>query len=318
MTHVIVTGAGGFVGQALSAVLRERGHAVTALVRRGGGSPEAARTWVHSAPDFEGLSEAWPADLRADCLVHLAARVHVMQARAADPLSAFRAANVDGTLRVAQAAHRNGVRRFVYVSSIKALGESDRGAPLRETDPPRPEDAYGRSKFEAEQALLSYGAQTGLEIVVVRPPLVYGPGVRANFLSLMRAIANGFPLPVGAATAGRSLVYVGNLAHALQACVADPRAANGCFHVSDGEDLSVSELARGIGRHLGRPARLVPVPVPWLRALGKLAHRSGQVDRLVGSLRVDISHLREALDWQPRFTVSEGLADTANWYRSTH
>lgn len=318
MTHIIVTGAGGFVGRALSAALSARGHTVTGLVRRDPGPVEVARTWVHPAPDFEGVAGAWPQDLRADCLVHLAARVHVMRERAADPEAAFRATNVEGSLRVAEAAYRHGVRRLVYVSSIKALGETDGGTPLREADRPRPEDAYGRSKCEAELALRAFGARNGLDVVIVRPPLVYGPGVRANFLSLMRAIASGLPLPVEAVVARRSLVYVGNLAHALVVCATDPGAVNGCFHVSDGEDLSVPALARAIGHHLGQPARLIPVPVPWLRAIGKIAHRGPQVDRLVGSLRVDISHLRTALGWQPRFTMSEGLAVTANWYRSTH
>jgi len=318
MTHVIVTGASGFVGRALSAALSERGHVVTGLVRRDMGSGEIGRTWVHAAPDFEGLAGEWPADLKADCLVHLAARVHVMRESPADPVAAFRATNVEGSLRVAEAAYRHGVSRFVYVSSIKALGETDCGTPLREMDRPRPEDAYGQSKCQAEQALRAFGAQTGLDVVVVRPPLVYGPGVRANFLSLMRAIAHGFPLPVGAVAARRSLVYVGNLAHALATCATDPRAANDCFHVSDGEDLSVPGLARAIGHHLGRPARLVPVPVPWLRVIGKVSGRSSQVDRLVSSLCVDISHLRMALGWQPPFSMSEGLAATANWYRSTH
>jgi UDP-glucose 4-epimerase len=273
---------------------------------------------VHATPDFDGLAASWPAKLDADCVVHLAARVHVMRDSAADPLAAFRRTNVEGTLSVARAAHSHGVKRFVFVSSIKALAESDGGAALRESDPPRPEDAYGRSKGEAEAALREFGARTGLEIVVVRPPLVYGPGVRANFLRLMDAVAKGIPLPLGAIGERRSLIYVDNLADALVACATDARAANDCFHVADGDDLSVAELACAIGRHLQRRARLIPVPAAWLRAGGRARGRSDQVSRLIGALRVDSAHLRAVLDWTPPYTADEGLAATAHWYRTTH
>lgn len=318
MTQVLVTGANGFVGRALSSALLGAGYAVTGLVRHVDGCVDGVRCWVRDTPDFGGLDAAWPEALRPDCVVHLAARVHVMRDSAADPLAAFRATNVEGTLRVAQAAHAHGAKRFVYVSSIKALAERDSGIALTERDTPRPEDAYGRSKREAETALREFGAKRGLEIVIVRPPLVYGPEVRANFLQLMRAIARGVPLPLGAIEARRSLIYVGNLADALVACVRDPRAANECFHVTDGNDLTVTELARAIGRHLGRRARLVPVPVAWLRAAGRLLGREDQVSRLVGSLRVDTSHLRAALGWHPPYSTDEGLAASANWYRASH
>lgn len=318
MSRVIVSGANGFVGRALCGALIDAGREVTALVRHADGCADGVQVWVHDKTDFAGLADAWPSSLRADCIVHLAARVHVMRDTAADPLAAFRATNVEGTLRVAHAAHRNGVRRMVFVSSVKALAETDRGVPLRESDAPQPEDAYGRSKCEAEQALRQFGEQAGLEIVIVRPPLVYGPGVRANFLHLMQAIARGIPLPLGAIEARRSLVYVDNLAHALVLCVSDPRAAFGCFHVADGDDLTVAELARAIGEHVGRPARLVAVPAAWLRAAGRLAGRSAQVDRLVGSLRLDTTRMRTELGWQPPYSIDDGLASTASWYRSTH
>jgi nucleoside-diphosphate-sugar epimerase len=318
MSHVLVSGANGFVGRALCRALIDGGHAVTGLVRHAGGSIAGTKEWVHAGHDFTRLGDAWPQGLKADCVVHLAARVHVMRDTAADPLAAFRATNVDGALRVAEAVRRNGGQRMVFVSSIKAVAETDPGRPLREDDPAQPEDAYGRSKLEAEQALARFGAETGLDIVVVRPPLVYGPGVRANFLRLMSAIAKGMPLPLGAIRARRSLLYVDNLAHALSCCVTDSRAAHGCFHVADGDDPTVTELAQALGQHLHKPARLVPVPADWLRTAGRLTHRLPQVERLIGDLRVDTSHIRATLDWQPPYSTDEGLAATARWYRSTH
>jgi UDP-glucose 4-epimerase len=241
-----------------------------------------------------------------------------MHETSADPLAAYRGTNVDGALRVAAAARRMGARRFVFVSSIKAVGEAGAGRPIKETDAAEPADPYGISKLEAERALLDYGRESGLEIVIVRPPLVYGPGVRANFLQLMSAIAKGVPLPLGAITARRSLVFVDNLADALVHCTTDPRAAGQIFHVTDGRDLSVAELARALARQLHVPARLIPVPVGMLRLAGRVTGRSAQIDRLIGELRLDSSHLCECLGWYPPHTVEHGLLETAAWYRSTH
>ncbi|MDH6148862.1 MULTISPECIES: UDP-glucose 4-epimerase family protein [Paraburkholderia] len=318
MSRVLVTGASGFVGRSLCRALTAEGHAVTALVRQPGCCTVGVREWVHDSENFKDVSAAWPQDLRPDCVVHLAARVHVMRDSAADPDAAFRQMNVGGTMRVAGAAQRHGARRFVFVSSVKAQAEIDPGRPLREDDPPCPQDAYGRSKAEAEQSLTRYGAETGIEIVVVRPPLVYGAEVRANFLRLMDAIAKGVPLPLGVIAARRSMVYVENLADALKHCVTDPRAAGGCFNVADDTSLTVAELARTLGRHLGKPARLVPVPASWLHAAGRLTGRQAQVERLIGSLRQDTSHIRDELGWQPPYSTDDGLAATARWYRSTH
>jgi nucleoside-diphosphate-sugar epimerase len=318
MSHVLVTGANGFVGRALCRVLRDAGHTVTGLVRRTGQLESGMNEWVDTSMDFAGIDATWPAALQADCVVHLAARVHVMREEAADPDAAFRAPNVDGALRVAQAALRHGVRRFVFVSSIKALAECDMGRPLREDDPPTPQDAYGRSKLAAEQALLRYGQETGLDFVIVRPPLVYGPQVRANFLRLIEAVSKGVPLPLASVTARRSLVYVENLADVLMRCATDPRARHQCFHVADADALTVAELARSLGRHLDKPAQLLPIPTGWLHFAGRLAGRSAQVDRLVGALQLDTSRVRSVLEWQPPYSVDEGLAATARWYRSTH
>ena len=318
MSQILVTGANGFVGRVLCRALADGGHAVTGLVRQAGGCLSDVHEWVNAGTDFEALETTWPAGLRPESVVHLAARVHVLNDDAADPDAAFHATNVDGTLRVASAALRNGARRFVFVSSIKAVAEVDSGRALREDDAPAPQDAYGRSKYAAEQALIRFGEDTGLDIVIVRPPLVYGPEVRANFLRLMDAVWKGIPLPLGSVRAKRSLVYVDNLADALARCATDPRAAQQCFHVTDGDDPTVAGLARTLGRHLQRPARLVPVPTSWLRMAGRLTHRSPQIERLVGSLQVDSGRIRSVLGWHPQYSFEDGLAATARWYRSTH
>ncbi|MFX1802675.1 NAD-dependent epimerase/dehydratase family protein [Paraburkholderia sp. A1RO-5] len=318
MSSVLVTGANGFVGRATCRAMAVSGHDVTALVRRSGTSAGAEREWCHPGADFAGLVEAWPRDLVVDCVVHLAARVHVMSDTAVDPIAAFRFTNVEGALRVARAARERGARRMVFVSSVKAATEFDGGVPLTETMHAAPVDAYGCSKLQAEEALWRYGALSGLEIVIVRPPLVYGPEVGANFLQMMNALWRRLPLPLGAVEARRSLVYVENLADALMHCAIDPRAANACFYVRDDQDPSVAELLRALGRHLGCPARLLPVPVSLLRAAGALTGRAAQMDRLTQSLRVDDSRIRETLGWTGPYTLDEGLAATARWYHSTH
>jgi nucleoside-diphosphate-sugar epimerase len=315
---VVVTGANGFVGQALSRAFLQRGESVVGMVRSPQGASGSVREWVFNRQDFCGIDEAWHESIRCDSVVHLAARVHLLRDAAVDPLAAYRSTNVAGSLRVAAAAHRAGARRFVFVSSIKAAAESSAGRPITEADEPSPTDPYGISKLEAERALLQFGRESGLEIVIVRPPLVYGPGVRANFLQLMRAIANGVPLPIGAIGARRSLVFVDNLADALVHCTTDPRAAGQTFHVTDGRDLSVAELARALATQLHAPARLVRVPVGMLRLAGRLTGRSAQIDRLIGELRVDSSQICERLGWYPPHTVEHGLLATAAWYRSTH
>lgn len=250
--------------------------------------------------------------------MHLAARAHVMRDEAADPNAAFRATNVEGALRVAHAARHHGVQRFVFVSSVEALAESDAGRTLREDDSPAPQDPYGRSKLAAEQALWRYGEESGLDVVIVRPPLVYGPQVRANFLRLMDAIWKGLPLPLGLVSARRSVVYVENLADALMHCATDPRAAHQCFHVADAGAPTVAELARSLGRHLQKGARLLPVPPAWLRCAGRLTGRSAHIDRLVGALQLDTTRIHALLDWQLPYSTDEGLAETARWYRSRH
>lgn len=315
MSRVLVTGANGFVGRALSRALCDAGHTVMGLVRQGGQLPPGVSEWMEPSADFTAIEAQWPAGLAADCVVHLAARVHVMREVSQDSEAAFRSTNVDGTLRVAHAAWRHGVRRFVFVSSIKAVAEADSGHPLTEDDAPAPQDAYGRSKLAAEEALLRYGRESGLEVVIVRPPLVYGPEVRANFRRLMDGIWRGVPLPLGAVRGRRSLVYVENLADALIRCAIDPRAAGQRFHVADAGAPTIAELCFALGRHLGKPARLVPIPERMLRLAGRVTGRSAQIDRLVGALQVDTSRIRTVLDWHPPYSSDEGLAATARWYR---
>jgi nucleoside-diphosphate-sugar epimerase len=315
---VLVTGANGFVGQAVCRALLQQGESVTRLVRRPMEVSDLGQQWVHPQPDFVGLEQAWPASIRCEVVIHLAARVHVMRDSVPNPLDAYRETNVQGTLRVARAARAAGASRFVYVSSIKAVGERSTGrAPLGEFDVPAPEDPYGISKLEAEHALTAFGQESGMEIVIVRPPLIYGPGVRANYLSLMRAISRRIPLPLGAITARRSMVFIGNLASALTRCVADPRAAGEVFHVTDGRDLAVRDLVTKLGACLGAPARLVPVPAAWLRVLGRLTGRLPQIERLIDTFEVDSQHIQKTLGWHPPYEIEDGLKQTAAWFLAT-
>jgi UDP-glucose 4-epimerase len=268
--------------------------------------------------DFDDVQSVWPIDRPIDCVIHLAARVHVMSDSSADSLAAYRRTNVVGALRVARAASLAGARRFVFVSSVKALGEIDPGRPWCETDLATPADPYGQSKLEAENALFSLGREIGLDVVVIRPPLVYGPGVRANFLQLIRAIQRRLPLPLGAVDSRRSMIFVENLASALLLCATHPGAAGRLFHVSDGHDLSVADLAKALGRELKRPARLISVPPSMLRLAGRLCGRLAQVNRLIDPLRLDITRIGTELGWHPPHSAVDGLRATVEWYRAAH
>ena len=246
-------------------------------------------------------------------VVHLAARVHVMADDAVDPLREFRRVNRDWTEQLARAAALQGVRRFVYLSSIKVNG--DRSVrPFTEQDLPNPQDPYGISKWEAEQALARVSSQTGLEIVVIRSPLVYGPGVGGNVLQLLNIVRRRIPLPLASVQNRRSLVFRGNLVDALVRCVKDARATGQTYLVSDGEDLSTPELIGRLAKALGLPPRLWPVPLSVLRWSGRLAGKGPMIDRLLGSLQVDSSRIRRELDWRPPYSVDQGLAETAAWY----
>jgi UDP-glucose 4-epimerase len=244
-----------------------------------------------------------------DAVVHLAARVHVMHDTAADPLTLYQATNTDATLNLARQAARAGVKRFVFVSSIKVNGEGC-DEPYRETDAPAPEDAYAISKWEAEQGLWRIAQETRLEVVVLRPPLVYGPGVKANFRRLLDTVARGWPLPLGAIDNRRSLLYLGNFVDAIRVCVEHPAAAGQTFLIDDGQPVSTPELVRAVARAMGRPARLLPVPAGMLEFAGALLGKRAAVARLTGSLWVDSSLIRARLGWAPPYSRADGLAAT--------
>lgn len=308
---VLITGASGFVGRTLCHQAMRRGLGVHAAGRHAAQAPEGTRAFSTGSIDAE---TSWaPALAGAQTVVHLAARVHIMDDRSADPLAAFRQTNTAGTLHLARQAAAAGVRRFVFVSSVKVNGEGTAaGRPFTAADAPAPQDAYGISKMEAEQGLRQIAAGTGMEVVIVRPPLVYGPGVKANFAALMRWLQRGIPLPLGAVNDNRrSLVALDNLVDLLITCIDHPAAANQTFLVSDGEDLSTTGLLRRMGQAMGSPARLIPVP-PALLRLGAAALGKGDVaQRLLGSLQVDITHTRQTLGWAPPIGVDEGLRRAA-------
>ena len=317
MTRVLVTGASGFVGRALCAALGEAGHEVVASTR-GAVEPWVPGLEVRPIPDI-GPDTDWSGALAGiDAVAHLAARVHVMKERRAQPLAAYRHVNADGTRRLAEAAAANGVGRVVFLSTVKVNGETSGSASFRESDRPVPGDDYGLSKWEGEQALAEVAAHTGLETVVLRPPLVYGPGVKGNFLRLLELCRHAPPLPLGATSNRRSLIYLGNLVNAVTACLTRPEAAGQTYLVRDGEDVSTTELIRRVGAALGRPARLFPVPGALLRLAGHLTGKSDAVGRLLDSLAVDDGKIRTQLDWAPPFTMAQGLAETVSWFASRH
>ena len=306
--RVLVTGATGFVGRAFVAHAPARGLEVVAAIR-GPGAALPGRVRAVAVGDLAGPVD-WPAALEGvDAVVHLAARVHVMHDASADPAGDYRRVNVDATVALARAAEAAGVRRFVFASSVKALGEStpaDR--PFDDATPPHPEDPYGASKLEAERALHAIGAAGRIEAVVLRPPLMIGPGVRGNLRLLARAVGAGVPLPLGAIDNRRSLLSVGNFADALALALVHPGAVGGTFLIRDGEDLSTPALVRRIARAMGRRARLWPVPVGLLRAAGAVAGRADAVARLTESLRIDDAGWRAATGWTPPLDVDAGIA----------
>ncbi len=327
--RVLVTGANGFVGTSLSAALAQAGIAVRLAVRSGQAAAEIVR---RLPPVAEGSSRGaeiadaaavgelgagtnWNSALAGiDTVVHLAARSHVVREHLADPLPMYRSVNVEGTRWLAECAILAGVRRLVYVSSIKVNGEQTRERAYDEGDVPHPEDAYGVSKWEAEQALAEIAARGHIEVVVLRPPLLYGPGVKGNFLALTRAIARGVPLPIASVNNRRSLLYVGNLVEAIIQCMDHPAAAGKTYLLADGADISSPDLARRIGEAVGRPARLLPFPPALLKLAGAAVGRSAAISRLVGSLQVDSTKIRRELGWRPSAGIEHGLAQTAAWY----
>jgi nucleoside-diphosphate-sugar epimerase len=316
MSVVLVTGASGFVGRHVVAALRAAGHSVRCAVRataRGRALPaDIDRIEIPTI----GAATDWTRALDGvGAVVHLAARAHVLEERAADPLAAFLEVNTAGTLALARSAADAGVRRFLFLSSIKVNGESSGEGAFGADDVPAPVDPYGVSKWRAETGLADIARGSSLETTIVRPPLVYGPGVGANFLRLLRLVDRGLPLPVGGVRNARSLVSVWNLTDLLLRCLTSPHAANRTFMVSDGRDLSTAELVRMLAAALGKPARLVSVPPAALRLAARLTGQMAEYTRLCASLRVNMGATTSALDWSPPCTVEESLRRTVAWYR---
>ena len=311
--RVLVTGATGFVGRALVPMLTQAGHDVTITVRYGPSADHLKNVRLKNIGEI-GPETNWQEALsNIDAVLHLAGRAHVMAESDADPLAAYRRINRDGTKRLAEAAADAGVKRLVFLSSIKVNGERTTNHPYSEASTPQPEDAYGQSKWEGEQALHEIN---GLETVVVRTPLVYGPHVKGNFRSLLNICRKTVPLPLGGLQNRRSLIYVGNLADALIRCLTHPKAAGNLYLVRDGDDVSTTTLIKSTAQALGKQTYLFPVPRLLLRAGGALTGKSGMVSRLIESLEIDDSAIRRDLDWTPPFTMVQGLTETATWFRS--
>lgn len=309
---ILITGATGFVGrELLGRLAKEPEHGVRVALRRAEANL-ASDVERFPVRDFDS-SDCSTALQSCDAVVHLAARVHVMRDTSADPLSAFRRANVDGTLALANRAVDAGVRRFIFLSSIKVNGEQTvTGRPFRADDPANPSDAYGISKLEAEQGLQEIARVSAMEVIIVRSPLVYGPGVKANFLELMRWLYRRTPLPLGAVTDNRrSLISLENLSDLIVTCIGHRSVGSRVLLASDGEDLSTADLLSRIGMALGRPARLISIPPAIVKALATLVGRGGQVRRLLDSLQIDLSATRELLGWSPPVSVDRALARTA-------
>lgn len=313
--RVFLTGASGFVGLAVQARLLADKFCELRAAFRCLPASLPADVEGFSVPDLAGDTD-WRALLGGvKAVIHCAARVHIMDDKSADPLAEFRKVNVDGTLNLARQAAAAGVKRFIFVSSIKVNGEgTELGKPYKADDVPAPADPYGISKLEAEQGLLALTAETGMEVVIIRPVLVYGPGVKANFRSMMGWLHKGIPLPLGAIHNKRSLVALDNLVDLIATCLDHPAAANEVFLVSDGEDLSTTELLQRMGSALGKPARLLSVPAAWLDGAARMVGKGAIAQRLCGSLQVDIEKTRRLLGWTPPVSVDDALRKTARHF----
>lgn len=320
---LLVTGATGFVGTAfcrsLDRYLPQFPHTSIYGVVRDTAQTHQLPPNVQAivAPSLLDLTQRQDVLSQVDCIVHLAARVHQMQDTATDPLAEFRAINTEATRQLAIAAAKAGVRRFIYLSSIKVNGDGQAEA-YTELTKPVPQDPYGISKWEAECALHEVAAQTGLEVIILRPPLIYGAGVKANFFQLIRLTQRGIPLPLGCINNARSLLFVGNLVDAIWACTDSPTAAGHTFLVSDGQNVSTSELIRALARALECPVRLIPISLAWLRWIGRMTGKTAAIERLTGSLTIDSSKIRQVLNWQPPYSLEQGLQATVDWYRTVH
>jgi nucleoside-diphosphate-sugar epimerase len=315
MANVLVTGATGFVGRTLCPVIQASTHHLRAAVRY------ADSCAVEDRCTIDGISGStdWGIGLEGvDVVIHLAARVHVMKADDAGAMDAFLEVNLHGTEQLARQAAAKGVKRFIYLSSIKVNGECTQGQAFNEHSIPSPHDAYAISKYRAEQALQRVAAETGIEVVILRPPLIYGPGVKANFYNLLKLVDSGLPLPFAKLQNRRSLVYVGNLVDLLMLCISHPGAADQTFLVSDGEAVPTSKLIQQISKALGRSVRLFPMPLKLFSVIMRLIGKASVFDRLTQSLVVDSTKLHTALGWRPPYSLTQGIQITTDWYRNSN
>lgn len=308
MPRILVTGANGFVGSALCKTLSERNVLFVASVRK---TTMPAQFQIGDLTDTTQWANALSG---CDAVIHLAARVHVMKDKVSDPLVAYRAVNVSGTMNLARQAAESGIKRFVFVSSVKVNGETTKDRAFTSYDAPAPVDPYGQSKLEAEIALQELSRHTGMELVIVRPPLVYGPGVRANFLKLMQLIKLGLPLPFGNINNRRSMVALDNLVDLLILCTHHPKAAGQVFMASDDNDLSITSLIMLIARSMQRHLILLPIPARLIETCARVLGKTAFADRLLGSLQVDILHTKETLGWQPVVTTDEAIQKTVSYF----
>ena len=310
MSNLLITGANGFIGRALiSKLALQTNYFIRASVRK------KTIQFPRQIEVFENMEASgntnWTDALRGvDIVIHLLARVHVMDEEAADPLLEFRNINVNATIALAKLAAKQGIKRFIFLSTVKVNGESTSNKPFGEFDLPHPQDAYAISKWEAEEALKKISKDTGMELVIIRSPLVYGPNVKANFLKMMQFIKRGIPLPLGAIQNKRSLISIDNLVDFITTAISHPKAAHQTFLISDDEDISTTDLLRRIGKHIGKPVRLIPLHPKILSFLFKILGRQDFGDRLLGSLEVDITKAKKLLAWSPPKTLDEGLRAT--------
>lgn len=312
--NILLTGATGFVGNHLASNLMAQNYKVLAPVRSEASFVLSGVKKI-SGVDIAERSDWLPILKNIDIVIHTAARVHVMNDKNYDPLAEFRRVNTLATLNLAKQASQVGVKRFIFISSVKVNGEmTGLGKPFKPSDDFIPNDPYGLSKYEAEQGLLALAKETKMEVVIIRPPLVYGPGVRANFASMMKWVNKGIPLPFGTIHNKRSLVALDNLVSFIIHCIDHPKAVNEVFLISDDEDVSTTELLIKVAQSFGKKARLLPIPVSLMTFLAKLLGKGDVANRLFGSLQVDSSKARDLLEWKPIITMDEQLRKTADAY----
>jgi nucleoside-diphosphate-sugar epimerase len=308
VNNILVTGASGFIGRRLCKTLHERNLKFLPVLRHKNPLNEPYSSDSFCIKELDAATNWSQALNKIDTIIHLAARVHVINEQSRDPLTDFRAINVEGTLNLARQASQAGVRRFIFISSVKVNGEQTQfGIPFREDQAPNPQDFYGISKLEAEQGLLAIATETGLEVVIIRPPLVYGPGVKANFNRLILAVKKNIPLPLGSIENIRSFVFVDNLISLILCCINHPMAINQVFFVSDGCDLSTPQLLCYCAQGIGTKIKLLPCPLNLIRFFSWLFKKRSMEQKLCSSLQIDISKARQLLNWTPPISVTEGL-----------